>query len=107
MQCGVVALAVITLTAAQMLDLGTFVRMIASHGFAVEANPLAAHLLAEFGLPFTAVAKVVALSVAVAVTVVLAERSDRPGHPRLARAVVGVAVMAGIVGGWTNSVVLI
>ena len=104
----VMTAAVVTLTVAQLLDLGTFVRMIDRHGFAVEANPLVSHLMSEFGLPFVAVAKIVALSLVVAVTVVLAESTaDRPGHPRLARLVVAVAVVVGLVGGWTNAATLI
>jgi hypothetical protein len=100
--------AVVTLTVAQLLDLGTFVRMVGRHGIDVEANPLVAHLVSEFGLPFVAVAKIAALSVVVAVIVVLTEiRPDRPDHPRLARVVVAVAVIAGIVGGWTNAATLI
>ncbi|MFL5724881.1 MAG: hypothetical protein ACJ77F_00930 [Chloroflexota bacterium] len=100
-------LAVITITVAQLLDLGTFVRMIAIHGVRAEANPLVAHVLAEGGLPFAAVAKIAALSVAVAVTVVLAGRDDRPGHPRLAGAVVAAAVVAGVLGGLSNAAVLV
>jgi hypothetical protein len=100
--------AVITLTVAQLLDLGTFVRMVGRHGIDIEANPLVSHLVSEFGLPFVAVAKIAALSVVVAVIVVLTEiRPDRPDHPRLARVVVAVAVIAGIVGGWTNAATLI
>ena len=67
----VMTAAVVTLTVAQLLDLGTFIRMIDRHGIAVEANPLVSHLVSEFGLPFVVVAKIVALSLVVAVTVVL------------------------------------
>src|SRR6478672_10958861 len=89
----VMTAAVVTLTVAQLLDLGTFVRMIDRHGIAVEANPLVSHLVSEFGMPFVAVAKIVVLSLVVAITVVLAEATpDRVGHPHLARLVVAVAV---------------
>ena len=99
--------AVVTLTVAQLLDLGTFIRMIDRHGIAAEANPFVLHLVDEFGLAFVTVAKITALSLVVAVTVVLTEAPDRQGHPRLARLVVAVAVIAGIIGGWTNAATLI
>lgn len=103
----VMTAAVMTLTVAQLLDLGTFIRMIARHGIEVEANPLVSHLVAEFGMQFVAVAKITALSVVVATTVVLIGPPDKPGHPRLARIVVAVAVLAGLIGGWTNAATLI
>ena len=99
-------LALLTITVAQMLDLGTFVRMVGERGSAAEANPIVAQLLVGMGLPFVAVAKVAALSVVVAVVVVLAGRPDAPGHRRLAAVVVAAAVLAGLVGGWTNALVL-
>jgi hypothetical protein len=99
-------LALLTVTIAQMLDLGTFVRMVELHGPVVEANPLVKELIVGMGLPFVAVAKIAGLSVVVAVLVVLAGRTEQPGHPRLAAAVAASAVIAGIVGSWTNALVL-
>jgi hypothetical protein len=99
--------AVVTLTVAQLLDLGTFIRMIDRYGAEAEANPLVSHLLAQHGFEFVAVTKIVALSLVVAVTVVLAGNRERPGRPRLAWLVVAVAVVVGILGGWTNAVTLI
>jgi len=105
-QTPLMPLVLLTVTFAQLLDLGTFARMIDAHGIAAEANPLVAGLLESHGLPFAAVAKVAALSLVVAVIVVLGERSDRPGHPRLARSVAGLAVIAGLVGGLTNALAI-
>jgi hypothetical protein len=105
-------LALLTITIAQMLDLGTFVRMVAERGAAAEANPLVAQLLIERGLPFVAVAKIAALAVIVAVVVVLGERTGVGGrevvggHPRLVGVIAGAAVLAGLVGGWTNALAL-
>ena len=99
--------AVVTLTVAQLLDLGTFIRMVDRHGIAAEANPLVSHIVGQLGLPYITVAKVTALSLVVAVTVILTEAPSRRGHPRLARLVVAVAVIAGIIGGWTNAATLI
>jgi hypothetical protein len=99
--------AIVVVTAAQLLDLGTFAAMINVHGAAAEANPLVVGLLLSRGLPFAAVAKVAALSLVVAIIVVLAERTDRPGYPRLARTIAAVAVLGGLVGGLTNALVLV
>ena len=96
-------LALLTLTVAQLFDLGTFVRMIAIHGAAAEANPLVRLVLIDDGLATLAVAKLAVLSLVVAVVVVLAGRSDGPGHARLAASVVAVAIVAGMVGGWSNA----
>ena len=68
---GAMVLAVITATVAQMLDLGTFVRMVAIHGPLAEGNPLVAHLLDELGVPYVAVAKIAVLSLVVAIVAVL------------------------------------
>ena len=102
-QTRLVSLALVVVTVAQLLDLGTFVRMIGLHGAAAEANPVVAHLLLGQGLPFVAVTKIAALAVVVAVVVVLGGRDGRVGHPRLAAVVVLAAIAAGIVGGWTNA----
>jgi hypothetical protein len=98
-----VFLAALVATLAQVLDLGTFVRMIQVHGPASEANPLVSGLLLNHGLPFVAVAKIVGLSLAVASIAVLAGRAGRPSYPRLAAVVAGAAIVAGLVGGWTNA----
>ncbi len=100
-------LAVVTATAAQMLDLGTFVRMVAMHGPVAEANPLVAQILTQLGVPFVAVMKLAGLSLVVAVIAVLA-RSDRPSsHTRLAGVVAAFAIVAGLFGAWTNATVLL
>jgi hypothetical protein len=99
-------LALLTVTVAQILDLGTFVRMVAVRGAGAEANPLVSGLIDGLGIPFVAVAKVAMLSLVVAVLVVLAGTVDRPGHRRLVATVASIAVVAGLVGGWTNALAL-
>jgi hypothetical protein len=100
-------LAVITLTVAQLFDLGTFVRMVAGHGPAVEANPLVRFLLIDYGLPTLVVAKVAVLSLVVAVVTVLAGRASQPEHRRLVATLLTAAIVAGLVGGWSNAVVML
>jgi len=107
------ALAMLTLTIAQLFDLGTFVRMVGRHGPAAETNPIVHGLLNDFGLPFVVVAKIVVLSLVVAVIGVLAGRAA-PGHPpmaiahrRLVGAVFAVAIAAGLIGGLSNARVIL
>jgi hypothetical protein len=107
------ALALLTLTTAQLFDLGTFVRMIGWEGSASETNPLVHLLLIDFGLPFVVVAKIVALSLAVAIIGVLAGRaatgrsSTASDHRRLIATVFAVAILAGLIGGLSNARVIL
>ncbi len=101
------ALALLTLTVAQLFDLGTFVRMVAGHGAAAEANPLVRFLLTGYGLPLLAVAKVAALALVVAVIAVLARDGDPSSARRSVAFLFAVAILAGLVGGWSNAAVLL
>jgi hypothetical protein len=100
-------LAVLVVTAAQLLDLGTFVRMVMLNGPLAEANPLVRQVLSTFGVPYVAVLKIVALSLVVAIIAVLASRADRPRNTRLAGAVAATSIVAGIIGGWTNAISIV
>jgi len=100
------ALALLTLTIAQLFDLGTFIHMVGLHGSASEANPVVQFLLADFGLRFVVVAKIVALSLVVAVVGVLAGRAA-VGRPRMVAGVVAVAIVAGLIGGVSNARVIL
>jgi hypothetical protein len=102
----IVTLAILTATIAQLLDLGTFLRMVGVHGIGVEGNPIVGHLLSEYGLQFAVVAKVAVLALVVAVAVFLAERPARVAG-RLAALVAGVAVIAGLIGGLSNAAVIL
>jgi hypothetical protein len=100
-------LALLTLMIAQLFDLETFVRMVTLHGPATEANPLVHFLLTEHGLPLMVVAKIAMMSLVVAIVAVLAGRSDGTGHRRMVAAVMSVAIVAGVIGGWSNAAVLL
>ena len=101
------ALALLTVTVAQLFDLGTLVRMVATHGAAVEANPIARFVLTEFGLPTLAVAKVAGLSLVVAIVVLLAGRETGRPQGRIAAVVTTIAIVAGMIGGWSNTAVIL
>jgi hypothetical protein len=95
-------LAVLTMTTAQLFDLGTFVTMVARVGPAAEANPLVAGVLEAYGLPMAVIVKMALIALVVAVSVVLTARSHRLDR-RLGVAVISVAIVAGLFGGWTNA----
>jgi hypothetical protein len=104
-QTGVVPLltaAILTMTTAQLFDLGTFVTMVRRLGPAAEANPIVTALMESYGYPMAAIAKVAVVALVVAVSVVLMRR-DRPIDRFVTAAVLGVAIVAGLVGGGTNA----
>jgi len=94
--------AVLTMTAAQLLDLATFAEMMRRVGPEAELNPLVSVLFGAYGLPVVAIAKVALLGLVVAIVVSLANRP----RSRLAGALIGVVLVAGIgagiVGGASN-----
>jgi hypothetical protein len=94
--------AVLTMSAAQLLDLASFVTMVRALGPAAEANPIVAFLFGSYGYPMVAIAKVVLLAFTTAVASLLL-RGARP-RPRLAATLVGVGILVGLVGGLSNGV---
>jgi hypothetical protein len=100
-------LALLTVTAAQLLDLATFVRMVAGHGALAEANPLVRSILVEHGVPVLAVAKIAVLALVVAVIATLAGRTGVVEHRRTVGVLVALAIVAGVIGGWSNAAVIL
>ena len=98
-------LAIVTMTLAQILDLGTFVAMVQRVGMGGEANPVVAGLVAVYGLPVAGVAKLALLANTAAVTVFLTSRTRR-FERALGVAVLIVAIAAGLVGGTTNAMTM-
>src|SRR2546422_3902179 len=86
----VMVAAVLTMSAAQLFDLGTFVAMTQRLGPHAEANPLVGVLYASYGYPMVAIAKVVLLSFVTAVGGILPRR---PPHPRGAAGGVAMAII--------------
>lgn len=95
--------AVVTMSAAQLLDLASFVTMVRQVGPGAEANPLVTTLFGVFGFPLVAIAKVILLSVVSGIAAIL---TATPGHPRLAGAVVALAIFVGVIGGLSNAIAL-
>lgn len=89
------------MTFAQVLDLGTFVTMVRRVGLGAEMNPVVTSLIGDYGLPMAAIAKVALMALVVAIALLLSRSTARVD--RVARiAVLGAAIVAGIVGGATN-----
>jgi len=97
------ALAALTLSAAQLLDLATFVAMVRAVGPGAEQNPLVALLFGAYGFPIVAIAK---LALVAAVTAVVAMLLGVRPRPRVAATVLAVGIVVGLIGGISNSVVL-
>jgi hypothetical protein len=89
-----IAVAVVT---AQAGDLVTFLRMIVAEGIQAEANPLVAHGVSTVGLPMIILAKVALMVLVVTCFAVLSR-----AHRRTAAVVATTAVVAGILGTFTN-----
>ena len=94
---------VLTMSAAQLLDLATFVAMVQAVGPAAEANPLVAFLFGAYGFPLVAIAKVILLALTAAIVTMLLGARPRP---RLATAVIAAGIVVGLVGGISNSAVI-
>lgn len=99
----VLVAAVLTMSAAQLFDLATFVTMVQRLGPSAESNPLVGLLFGMYGFPMVAIVKVVLVAFVSAYTAVLV---GRPVRPRLATAVLIVAILVGLAGGLSNSIAL-
>ena len=99
----VVAAGVLTMSAAQLFDLATFMTMVHRLGPAAELNPLVSALFGLYGYPMVAIAKVVLLAVVTAITTILIAQSARP---RLAGGIVALGILIGLVGGLSNAIAI-
>ena len=97
--------ALLTMVAAQLLDLGTFVTMIRRLGPGAETNPIVLSMLGSGGLGDVVLAKIALVAlvggVAVALMVGRAQGARRAGGALLA-----FAIVAGVLGGWSNALTM-
>ncbi len=93
--------AVLTMVAAQLLDLATFVRLVRSVGIAGEANPFVIGLFQDGGLPTLVLAKLALVVLIGSVAVVLLTARGRTAH-RAGGVLLAAPIVAGILGGWSN-----
>jgi hypothetical protein len=99
----VLVAAALTMSAAQLFDLATFVTMVERVGSRAEANPIVALVLGSYGLPLVAIAKVAMLALVTAVAAILLRR---PATARLAAAVLAFGILVGLVGGISNAIAM-
>jgi uncharacterized membrane protein len=97
--------ALLTMTAAQLLDLGTFLAMVRRLGLAAEANPLVAALAQTSGLSGVVIAKLALVALVASVAVGLSMSKDAH-HRRVAPILLGCAIVAGLFGGWSNALTI-
>lgn len=94
---------VLTMSAAQLFDLATFVTMVHKLGPAAELNPLVGALFAVYGYPMVAIVKIVLLALVSAISTILIVRTARP---RLAAGLVGLGILIGLIGGLSNAIAI-
>jgi len=94
---------VLAMSAAQLFDLATFMAMVQTLGPAAELNPLVGAMYAVYGYPMVAIGKIVLLALVTAVATILLANATRP---TLARSIVGLAIIIGLVGGLSNAFAL-
>src|SRR6185436_5292780 len=98
-----VVVAVVTLSAAQLFDLATFVNMVHRLGPEAEANPLVGLLFGLYGFPMVAIAKVTMLAVVTAIgSILLRSQATAP----LAVLILVAGTMIGLAGGISNTVAI-
>ena len=95
--------AVLTMTVAQLLDLATFAEMMRRVGAGAEANPLVAAMFAMGGIPAVAIAKVALTALVAAVVAWLSNQPTSRLASALLGIVIGVGILAGLIGGATNT----
>ena len=98
-----VVAAVLTMSAAQLFDLATFLTMVHRLGPGAEANPLVALLFGAYGLPLVAIAKVAMLALVTAIGAILLRRTRTAP---LAGVVLALGIVIGLAGAVSNLIAL-
>ncbi len=99
----VVVAAVLTMSAAQLFDLATFLTMVHRLGRGAEANPLVAVIFGAYGFPIVAIAKVTLLALVTAIGTILL-KGQRTGW--LTAGILAAGIVIGLVGGISNMIAI-
>ena len=91
------ALAIGVLAIAHFFDWATFLVMMSRHGLEAEANPIVVRIAEAAGIPGLTLAKIATVALASGLMLLIA-----PRRPKLAYALLGFGVLAGLVGGFSN-----
>jgi hypothetical protein len=102
-----VLLRFVTLFAAQMFDFATFNAMVGSNGVAAEANPLVQGLFLNLGTPAVVIAKVLLISLIMALGVAAAVRGGEGRWAAVGGMPLAIGIAAGLIGGITNAAVIL
>ena len=97
----------VTLFAAQMFDFATFNAMVGSRGVAAEANPLVQAMFLSYGTPAVVIAKVLLISLIIALGVAAAVRGGQGRWGIVGGMPLALGIAAGLIGGITNAAVLV
>jgi hypothetical protein len=100
-------LRVATLCLAQAFDLATFSLMVGRHGSVAEANPLVNNLFDAFGMPAVVGAKLALLVLVAALGLAASSRGGRGVWSMVGGLPLALAITAGLIGGITNTAVLL
>src|SRR5947207_15803957 len=99
------ATALLTMLAAQLLDLATFITMVRRFGPKAEINPFVSAMLGSGGLTAVVVAKLLLVVLVASVAIALMTGREH-GLRRAGTVLLACAIAAGIFGGWTNAITI-
>jgi hypothetical protein len=102
-----VQLRFLTLLAAQGLDFATFNSMVRMRGAGAEANPLVHELFVALGTPAVAIAKLLLVSLVIALGVAAAARGRQGIWSTVGGLPLALAIAAGLIGGITNAATIL
>src|SRR5262245_36182918 len=95
--------AVLTMSAAQLFDLATFVTMVHRLGPGAEINPLVGTIFGAYGFPLVATAKVAMLALVTSIGAILVRRQ---ASARVAAVVFAVGTVIGLAGALSNAIAI-
>jgi hypothetical protein len=99
-------LSLVTMAAAQLFDLATFAAMVERVGPHAEVNPIVQSMLGSLGVTPVAITKALLVILVGSVAIILTNHGDKTAHRWVARSVVTVAILAGLLGGLTNAMTI-
>lgn len=97
----------VTLAIAQAFDFATFSVMVHAHGVAAEANPLVKGLFLNLGTPAVVIAKIALVTLITALAIAAAIQGGKGRWAVVGGMPVALGIAAGLVGGITNTAVIL
>ena len=97
----------LTLVVAQAFDFATFSVMVRNHGVDAEANPIVQTLFEALGTPAVAIAKVALVTLITALAIAATVNGSRGRWAVIGGMPLALGIAAGIIGGITNTAVIL